>query len=133
MSEYRKDYLGDEDTTTHFLFCNAHLLLGLARATGGGVKEVQEGLHCELGRDEQAGYGHFSSSTKLAAIRAIRTSAECLGPRCDEKSGSRMEWSAYCLSINIRSKLISHGSNRFNNLFENAGAIFSIINTSQIF
>ena len=38
LSEFREDYLGDETPAMHFLYCNAHFLLGVAQATEECVK-----------------------------------------------------------------------------------------------
>ncbi|GFR79596.1 hypothetical protein ElyMa_004024700 [Elysia marginata] len=42
MAEFRQDYLGNETPAMHFLYCNAHFLLGVARATDEAVKEIEE-------------------------------------------------------------------------------------------
>ena len=79
-------------------------------------------LSNQLGRDKDKKFSAFCSSTEPAACRLIRLAAECLGPRCDEKSGARQEWLRYCELHNIVPKFVSHRANRFNNLFENASA-----------
>ncbi|GFS12830.1 hypothetical protein ElyMa_003121200 [Elysia marginata] len=101
--------------------------LGLLLLQGKLSKSLKMILKVEdqkkLGRDEEAAFGRFSAAAEVAADRAIRTAAECLGPRCDEKCGSRAQWLAYCHSHNITSRLTSYRLNRFNNLFENAAAV----------
>ncbi|GFS20596.1 hypothetical protein ElyMa_003316800 [Elysia marginata] len=88
-------------------------------------KNLKESEQRKLGRDELKAYSTFASAPETSACRLIRTAAECVGPRGDEKSGSRAEWLAYCEcdKQGTKSKFTSFGANRFNNLFENAAAV----------
>ncbi|GFN87124.1 hypothetical protein PoB_001363000 [Plakobranchus ocellatus] len=126
IAEFKNDLLGEE-TSTHFLFCNAHFLLGLSKATEDALKIIEtdiiEADNKPLGRDTDSTFSNFVNSVESAACRLIRLSAEVLGPRGDEKNGCREEWLAYCSSQGIKSIFTSFRSNRFNNLFENASAV----------
>lgn len=97
MAEYKKDLLQDQEASTHFLFCNAHFLLGIAKAAEEGIKEVEEALKetkGRLGRDLDGAYSSFSTNNESVAVRLVRTTTEVLGPRGDEKNGCREEWLA---------------------------------------
>ena len=77
----------------------------------------------KLGRDANCVYKSFENCSESAAVRTIRMASECLGPRGDEKSGSRQEWLQFCsLKTNVY-QFTSYRSNRFNNLFQNATAL----------
>lgn len=122
LSEYKQDLLNGEDASTHFLYCNAHFLLGLVVATEIALKSSEHDMG-KLGRDQDEKFDSFSNSSETATFRLIRLAAEVFGPRGDEKSGCRREWVAYLDSIGKKSKFTSFRSNRFNNTFENASAI----------
>ncbi|GFO35080.1 hypothetical protein PoB_006158500 [Plakobranchus ocellatus] len=126
VAEFKNNLLGD-DASTHFLFCNAHFLLGLSKATEDAIKEIEIAAVSEsdtsLGRDASIVFSNFSNSSESAVCRLVRLTAEVLGPRGDEKSGCREEWLAYCSSLGKKSTFTSFRSNRFNNLFENASAV----------
>ena len=84
MHEWRKDVLSDDNIETHFLYCNAHFSLGLLSAAEKALNEVEKHLVSEegpLGRDKLPKFFNFNSSKESAALRAIRTSANVLGPR----------------------------------------------------
>lgn len=61
-------------------------------------------------------------NSESATGRLIRTNADVLWPRGDDKSGCRTEWLAFC--IWHQSEITSYRANRFNSLFENTMAIF---------
>ncbi|GFR82131.1 LOW QUALITY PROTEIN: hypothetical protein ElyMa_002357600 [Elysia marginata] len=122
FEDFRKDRLGEE-VQTNFLYCNAHYLLGLSGACEDAVKEVEGEMEEPLGRDKSAMFKNWKAD-ESAAIRFIRTASSCLGPRGDEKSGVREEWLVYCRKERVKSQIISHRGNRFNNIFQNAEAIF---------
>ena len=69
---------------------------------------------------------HYSKTggKESATATLIRTAADVLGPRGDEKSGCRQGWLAYCKKESKASELTSYRANRFNSLFENAAAVF---------
>ncbi|KAK3798531.1 hypothetical protein RRG08_001293 [Elysia crispata] len=94
----------------------------MARATEEGIKEMEGELSIQLGRNKDKRFSAFSSSMEPAACRLIRLAAECLGPRCDKKSGAKQEWLRYCELRNIVPKFVSHRAIRFNDLFGNASA-----------
>ena len=125
MLEYKKDLLGG-DTTIQFLYCNAHFLISLADETEKAVKFQEAGIENEsgrkLGRDAQPAFKTWSSS-ETSAFRLLRTAADALGPRRDEKNACREEWLAYCDRFEFKSQFTSFRSNRFNNIFENAIAL----------
>ncbi|GFN80980.1 hypothetical protein PoB_000748600 [Plakobranchus ocellatus] len=105
VHEWRKDILCEEDVETHFLYSNAHFLLGLYAATQKAISMKEELIVREmgsLGRDQEAKFKHFNSSSESAGLRAIRTAAEVLGPRGDEKSGARQEWINYCKQMIVK-------------------------------
>ena len=91
MLEYKKDLIG-EDATIQFLYCNAHFLIGLADETERAVKfkeaVIENALRRKLGRDAQPLFKNWSStSSETNAFRLLRTAADALGPRGDEKNG----------------------------------------------
>ena len=122
LSEYKQELLNGEDASTHFLFCNAHFLLGLVAATENALK-FSENQMGKLGRDRDEKFDSFSNSSETSTFRLIRLATEVFGPRGDEKSGCRREWVAYLESLGKKSKFTCFRSNRFNNTFENASAI----------
>ena len=125
MLQHKKNLLG-EDATLHFLYCNAHFLIGLAGETEKTVRcqesYLEETSGVKLGRASQSAFKHWSSE-ETAASRLIRTASDVFGPRGDEKNGCREEWLAHCDSCQVKSQFSSYRSNRFNNLFENSQAI----------
>ena len=126
FAQYKYDLLDGEDCSTHFLFCNAHFLLALSAAAEKAIstveKDMTEGGE-KLGRDANYVYKSFENCSESAAVRSIQMASECLGPRGDEKSGSRQEWLQFCsLQTNV-CQFTSYRSNRFNNLFQNATAL----------
>ena len=96
LAAARNNILG-EDVQTHFLFCNAHFLLGVSGAVETAMRELdvlEDGE--KLGRDADPGtFGRFASAAESCVSRLIRTSAEVMGPRGDDKSGCRSEWLEY--------------------------------------
>ena len=92
LAELKNSILG-ENTSTHFLFCNAHFLLGLSKATEEALSEIEESVIQEdnrvLGRDADGAFSSFSTCSESAACCLIRLAAEVLGPRGDEKNGCR--------------------------------------------
>ena len=122
LLQYKKTELG-EDAGIHFLYCNAHFLLGLSKACEAALKTTEREIsQTGLGRDALSRFSHFKSSNENATSRPVRTASDCLGPRGDEKSGCRAEWQGYCDSIQKRSEMTSYRSNRFNCYFEGAAA-----------
>ena len=119
MLEHKKELLGD-DASIHFLYCNAHFLIGLADSTEKAIQACEEGL--KLGRDNEPMFKNWNSD-EASAFRLLRTAADVLGPRGDEKSGCREEWLAHCDIKKVKSQFSSYRSNRFNNIFENAVAL----------
>ena len=101
-----------QDTVVHFLHCSAHFLLGLRRACETDMKEA--GGAQKLGRDTHSKHNLFSHSTECATSRLIRTASDLTGPRGDENSGCREEWLAFCEELDIKSRMTSDRSNRFN-------------------
>ena len=126
MSKYKEELLEGEECSTYFLFCNAHFLLALSSAAENALHEfekeaVDEGR--KLGRDSSSKFISFSTAAESAAMRLIRLVAEVLGPRGDEKSGCRREWTAFLSKYKIKPAFTSYHCNRFNNLFQNATAL----------
>jgi len=117
-----------QETVVHFLYCNAHFLLGLSRACELSLKHAEEKLVQEsqpqekLGRDKSTRFVMFKS-TEAATCRVIRIAADLTGPRGDEKNGCRMDWLAFCEEKAQKSRMTSYRSNRFNSFFEGAAAI----------
>ena len=113
----------------HFLFCNAHFLLGLSTDCEKALKAFESTLVAELGhglgRDEEGKFSRFKSSTESAGARYVRTTCDVLGPRGDEKNGCKMDWDAFCTEkLQLKSKITSFRSNRFNNFFQGAASLF---------
>ena len=94
MLEYKKDLIGN-DAGIHFLFCNAHFLIGLAEETDKAIKMkerlVEEETGTKLGRDNHGVFKNWSSD-ETSSSRLIRTASDVFGPRGDEKNGCREEW-----------------------------------------
>ena len=128
LSEHKQEVLGS-DVDMHFLFCNAHFLLGLSNECEKALKAFESALvaelgHC-LGRDEESKFSRFKSSTESAGARYVRTTCDVLGPRGDEKNGCKMDWDAFCKEkLELKSKVTSFRSNRFNNFFQGAASLF---------
>ena len=123
FSQYRRDILGTE-TDLHYLFCNAHFLLGLSNASESALRNIESGLG-PLGRDNNAQFGRFQGSAESACARYVRTACDVLGPRGDEKSGCRMEWESICSEqFQKKSHVTSFRMNRFNNFFQGAAALY---------
>ena len=127
MKKFNRDFhafvqtqLG-QDIAVHFLHCNAHFLLGLSRACETGMKEA-EGAD-KLGRDKHVKYRMFAYTAEGATSRLIRTASALTGPQGDQKNGCREEWLACCDRWDIKSRMTSYRSNRFNSYFEGAAAV----------
>ena len=128
FDQYKKNILGSEHDT-HFLFCNAHFLLGLSSASEKQLKEIESQLCSEsgkkLGRDDLPKFKHWKSGSESAACRFVRTACDVLGPRGDAKNGCRQYWDAFCREkLQKRSRVSSFRMNRFNNFFLGAAALF---------
>ena len=123
MKKFDADFLQSirtqvgQETVVHFLHCNAHYLLGLSRSTElalqAAEKAARETTGVALGRDQQARFRFFKSK-ESATFRLIRTASDVTGPRGDQKMGCRMERLAYCEEKEVRSRMTSYCSNRFN-------------------
>ncbi|GFS24279.1 hypothetical protein ElyMa_003411500, partial [Elysia marginata] len=126
MAELRNQIL-DGDVQTHFLFCNAHFLLGISGAVENSMRELEKIVTEDgekLGRDDSGAYARFSNSAESSVSRLTRTAAEVMGPRGDDKSGCRSEWLEFLDGFqDVKSRFCSFRANRFNNVFENASAI----------
>lgn len=135
MKKFNADFLSflrsqiGQDTIVHFLYCNAHFLLGLSRSCEERLRQVerelaqQEQPQKKMGRDQFTKFIMFSKSSEAATSRLIRTASDLVGPRGDEKNGCRQDWLAFCEEEGIKSRMTSYRSNRFNCYFEGAAAI----------
>jgi hypothetical protein len=133
LDRYRTQVLGQVEsdsevgTTLHFLYCNAHFLLGLSSSCEGVLKKFEETLANELGhplgRNAQAKFSRFSRGSESCVARYIRTACDSFGPRGDEKNGCRKEWVAFCTEKNVKSEITSFRMNRFNNFFQGAASL----------
>ena len=128
LSSYRSNIIdNDSSADVHFLYCNAHFLLGLSNMAEQVLKKfvnsLEEQLGSRIGRDAHSKFSRFNSSGESGAARYVRTGCDVLGPRGDEKNGCRVEWEAFCNSVGERSNVTSFRMNRFNNFFEGAGAL----------
>ncbi|KAG1670842.1 hypothetical protein GQR58_016643 [Nymphon striatum] len=87
LNDYRKEQVNDGEL--HFLYCNAHFLLGLSTECEKALHEIEANLVKDighkLGRDGSAKFGRFSSSSESCTARFVRTGCDVLGPRGDEK------------------------------------------------
>lgn len=130
LKSFIESKLGQEATML-FLHCNAHFLLGLSRACDIAVKSVEK-EDGKLGRDKLP---KFSSVRKAenSASRVIRTAADILGPRGDDRNGCRAEWLGHCEETNRRSQVTSYRSNRFNCYFQGAAAIIHHLDDMKAF
>ena len=126
LSNYRKSELGDETVDIHYLYCNAHFLLGLSNVAESvlkrEVKTYEDEVGYSIGRDALSKFRKFSSGESGPA-RYVRLACDILGPRGDEKNGCRMDWEGYCSKIDKKSSVTSFRMNRFNNFFEGAAAL----------
>ncbi|KAL3881058.1 hypothetical protein ACJMK2_033254 [Sinanodonta woodiana] len=121
FDEYRQATL-NSDEHLHFLYCNAHYLLGLSRAAEQTLHEIEKEIGC-LGRDTNAKFSRFHKGAENATSRFVRTACDVLGPRGDEKNGVRAEWIAFCSHRSIKSIVTSYRNNRLNNYFEGEAAL----------
>ena len=100
IAEFKKDMVG-EDVHTHFLYCNAHVLLGISSVVEPVIKEMEEKWTEDgerLGRDEEQGaFARFGFSNESSVTRLIRAASDCFGPRGDDKSGNRSQWMSFYL------------------------------------
>ncbi|XP_012946168.1 uncharacterized protein LOC101863077 [Aplysia californica] len=125
LANYKKEVLGT-DCSTHFLFCNAHFLLGVSLTAEEVLKEISKEFansDIKLGRDASDRFSRLANSTETPALRVVRAAADVFGPRGDEKNGCRNEWLVCLESIKIKSKFTSYRNNRFNNVFDNSSAL----------
>ena len=128
IAEHRKDVLGT-DVDLHFLYCNAHFLLGLANEGEKQLKIIEsdliKNLGHGLGRDNFDKFSRFRSSSVSATTRYVQTACDVLGPRGDEKNGCRAQWEAFCVEgLNKKSNVTSFRMNRFNNFFQGAATLY---------
>ena len=126
LSDYRKAELSDDNVNLHFLYCNAHFLLGLSNVAEimlkKEVKSYEDQIGYRIGRDALSKFTRFSSGESGPA-RYIRLACDVLGPRGDAKNGCRIDWEGYCSKVGKKSNVTSFRANRFNNLFEGAAAL----------
>ncbi|XP_064622531.1 uncharacterized protein LOC135484780 [Lineus longissimus] len=150
LSEYKTNFLGNE-VDTHFLFCNAHFLLGLSTAVEAKLKDIEKDLVAALGhglgRDANPKFRTFKNASGSAACRFVRLTCDVLGPRGDEKNGCRLKWLSFLVrlesasrsvgrsaffrlpsfleeNLQKKSKVTSFRMNRFNNFFLGAATLF---------
>ena len=123
LHEWRQKVIHNEDINTHFLYCNAHFLLGLTTAAIKAWNNFIEEEGSSLARDKDQKFKRFVTSSEVPAFHIIRHVTEVLGPRGDEKNGCRQEWLNFCNVLQERSKFSSFRSNQFNNVLDNAFAV----------
>ena len=128
LNEYCKSADADH-TDLHFLYCNAHFLLGLSSGCEKVLKVFEQHLIADighkLGRDEASKYFSFRNAYESAAARYIRTCCDSFGPRGNEKNGCKKQWEAFCKEkLEKKSTLTSFRMNRFNNFFKGAASAF---------
>ena len=121
LNDYRKSELG-MDGDLEYLYCNAHFLLGLCTNSEKVLAELEK-EQGTLGRDLSPIFKNWGSSD-FCSSRFIRTASDCFGPRGDEKSGCREYWLAYCSQKGIQSRITSYRSNRSNNFYASAAALY---------
>ena len=124
-SQQSPTILGTE-TGLDFLYCWADILLGLSTAADKALSEAEQRnrLQNNLGWDKMAAFGHFQKSAAApAALQALRTSYNILGPHGDEKSGCRDSWIGFCSLQGVQSRITSFRGNQFNNTFEPATGV----------
>ena len=111
------------------LYCNAHYLFGLSRASEAVLKTEEKSMTAAtggrmtaatggLGRDALPKFNHFKSACETATSRVIRTASDIFRPRGDEKNGCRAEWQGFCEINGRKSTVPCYRSNRFNCYFE---------------
>ncbi|XP_035661623.1 uncharacterized protein LOC118405901 [Branchiostoma floridae] len=124
--ELEKCQSEEDKMSTHAFFCTAHYLLGLSHHTSQALREYQDSLQMMyglLGRDNLSEF-KFWRVQEPAVIRFVRTVCEALGPRGDQKSGCRGDWTSWLQSRDTSSSIISFRSNRFNNMFLGGATVY---------
>ena len=129
LQSYPESLLGEDSIDLHFLFCNAHFLLGLSNTCESVLKmcekELVKDMGHGLGRDASAKFSRFNSSGESSGARYIRTGCDVLGPRGDQKNGCKAQWDAFCSeTLNEPSFITSFRMNRFNNFFQGAAGLY---------
>ena len=133
FADFIRTELG-RDVHVHFLHCNAHFLLGMSSACEKAISKVEKELESErqqkFGRDQNAKYDGFNEGSESSVSRVIRTACDILGPRGDQKSGCRVQWTTF-----IANSVIPYfKGNRFNCFFEAvASLIFHLPTMVQFF
>lgn len=118
MKKFNEEFLSfiksevGQEHHIHFLYCNAHFLLGLSRSCIEELKITEKDLGRKLGRDQLPRFRMFSSTTENATSRLIRTASDLVGPRGDSKNGCREDWLAFCEEEDKVSFMTSYRSNR---------------------
>ncbi|XP_066297065.1 uncharacterized protein [Branchiostoma lanceolatum] len=122
--ELQRSDSNEDKRGIHAFFCTAHYLLGLSHHASQALKDHQASLEMAfgpLGRDQLDEFKNWRVA-EPAVIRFVRTVCEALGPRGDQKSGCRGDWTAWLQSIT--SRIISYRSNRFNNMFLGGATVY---------
>ena len=89
----------------------------LSKITSVAISKVEKELESErqqkFGRDQNAKYDGFNEGSESCVSRVIRTACDILGPRGDQKSGCRVQWTTF-----IANSVIPYfKGNRFNCFF----------------
>ena len=88
----------------------AFFLLALSSAAENALHDFEKEAVDEggkLGRDSSSKFVSFSTAAESAAMRLIRLATEVLGPRGDEKSGCRREWTAFLSKYKISQRSLA--------------------------
>ena len=98
FADFIRTELG-RDVHVHFLHCNGHFLLGMSSACEKVISKVEKELESErqqkFGRDQNAKYDGFNKGSESCVSRVIRTACDIVGPRGDQKSGCRVQWTTF--------------------------------------
>ena len=80
LHEWRQKVLHNEDINIHFLYCNAHFLLGLTTVAITAFNNFIEEEGSSL-RDKDQKFKRFVTSSEVLAFRIIRHATEVLGAK----------------------------------------------------
>ena len=106
LNDYREQQVTEAEL--HFLYCNAHFLLGLSDMSEKALKELEAEMIVELGhglgRDQSDKFCRFMNKSESATARLIRTGCDVLGPMGDEKNGCHHQWEAFLSAVTVTQK-----------------------------
>ena len=109
----------------HQYFCHLHVLANMGDSASKALKEYEQiltGGSGKMGRNLNKDFSSWNDQDS-AAIRSIRTACSLLASGGSSSSGCPEDFKAYLASKDKLYKLKKFEHNRFNVIFENAGAV----------